>query len=155
MWSETKFPRCLLRGTKGKRERRRKRKRENREREREEGVCSIDQSAISNAELLIGYRFIADGKSGTACYRVQIRRLNHVKRRCLTTMVPDQLAANESSTTPDVETVSPWPWSCLHPSSFQFVRIRCIPPSAIIFGRNENDIGGKLGFKFEIFSRIW
>lgn len=38
-----------------------------REREREEGVCSIDQSAISNAELLIGYRFIADGKSGTAC----------------------------------------------------------------------------------------
>ena len=31
--------------------------------------CSIDQSAISNAELLIGYRFIADGKSGTACYR--------------------------------------------------------------------------------------
>lgn len=37
------------------------------EREREEGVCSIDQSAISNAELLIGYRFIADGKSGTAC----------------------------------------------------------------------------------------
>lgn len=81
--------------------------REQREREREEGVCSIDQSAISNAELLIGYRFIADGKSGTACYRVQIRRLNHVKRRCLTTMVPDQLAANESSTTPDVETVSP------------------------------------------------
>lgn len=64
------------------------------------GENSIDQSAISNAELLIGYRFIADGKSGTACYRVRIRRLNHVKRRrSLMTMVPDQLTANESSCT--------------------------------------------------------
>lgn len=34
-------------------------------RERE---SSIDQSAISNAELLMAYRFIADGKSRPACY---------------------------------------------------------------------------------------
>lgn len=33
-------------------------------------VSSIDQSAISNAELLMAYRFIADGKSRTACYHV-------------------------------------------------------------------------------------
>lgn len=136
--------------SKGKRGRRKKRKRENRG--RGEGACSIDQSAISNAELLIGYRFIADGKSGTACYRVQIRRLNHVKRRCLTTMLPDQLAANESIHNAGRRNGSSTPVAvaATNPSnSYEFVVCR-------IIGRDENDIGGKRRCldSIQIFPRI-
>lgn len=145
--SETKFPRF-------ERKKRKEEEEEARE-QRGEGACSIDQSAISNAELLIGYRFIADGKSGTACYRVQIRRLNHVKRRCLTTMLPDQLAANESihnagrrngSSTPVAVAASP---STNPSNSYEFVVCR-------IIGRDENDIGGKRRCldSIQIFPRI-
>lgn len=51
-------------------------------------VNSIDQSAISNAELLMAYRFIADGKSRPACYHMECD-FSRIKRQCLMMIIVD------------------------------------------------------------------